>query len=376
MNSFPKKILEKLKVREQNGALRQLGLPTELVDFSSNDYLGFSRNEQIYKHAICLLRDCKINQNGATGSRLLSGNHKLYATAETQIAKHHRSESALIFNSGYTANMGLLSCVPQKGDLIFYDELSHASIRDGIKLSHAKAYKFKHNDFEDLQQKLRRIVSVKNQDVYVVTEAVFSMDGDMPDFNKLKQLWHNFNCHLIIDEAHAFGVLDTATIKLYEDFAFARVVTFGKALGCHGAVVLGSAVLKSYLINFSRSFIYTTGLSPHSLAVIQSAYTMLNTSNAACNLNTNILFFKEETKRLGLSFISSSSAIQCIVVKGNTLVKRISNQLAKNGFDVKPILSPTVKKGHERLRFCVHNYNTALEITKVLEHLKQFIANK
>ena len=151
---FPKKLAEKIQTRSQNNALRKLTLPNNLIDFSSNDYIGFSKSKVIFEATHQYLIDHKIIQNGATGSRLLSGNHKVYQEAENWIAQFHQSESALIFNSGYDANVGFFSSVPQKGDLILYDELCHASIRDGIQLSNAKAYKFQHNDFEDLEKKI------------------------------------------------------------------------------------------------------------------------------------------------------------------------------------------------------------------------------
>ena len=149
---FPENLATKLEIRKQNNALRKLSLPNKLIDFSSNDYLGFSISKAIFEETHRYLIDKVCIQNGATGSRLISGNHKGYQEAEDYIAKFHQAETALIFNSGYDANVGFFSSVPQKGDLILYDELCHASIRDGIQLSNAKSYKFKHNDFEDLER--------------------------------------------------------------------------------------------------------------------------------------------------------------------------------------------------------------------------------
>ena len=150
MKNFPKKLQDKIESRKANNALRQLGVQNNLIDFSSNDYLGFSKSESILNKANQLLKSQDIIQNGATGSRLLSGNHALYDLIEQQLSKFHNSESALIFNSGYDANIGFFSSVPQRGDVILYDEFIHASIRDGIKMSNAKAFKFKHNDLDDL----------------------------------------------------------------------------------------------------------------------------------------------------------------------------------------------------------------------------------
>ena len=170
MKKLPENLAAKLQVRKQNNALRQLPVVTDLIDFASNDYLGLSQSEAIFNEIHEYLTSRKILQNGATGSRLLSGNHKLYQETEDLIAQFQQAESALIFNSGYDANVGFFSSVPQKGDLILYDELCHASIRDGIQLSNAKAYKFQHNDFEDLE---KLILRNQNSVVYIVTESVF-----------------------------------------------------------------------------------------------------------------------------------------------------------------------------------------------------------
>lgn len=373
---FPKKLEQKLEERKSNNALRQLGNSENLIDFSSNDYLGFSKSEELFNDTHAFLIQQDIKQNGATGSRLLSGNHELYNVVETQISKCHNSASALIFNSGYDANLGFFSCVPQRGDVILYDEFSHASIRDGISMSHAKGYKFKHNDLADLSQTFKRI---PHDNIYVVTESVFSMDGDSPDLKALSKLCKTHNAFLIVDEAHAIGVFSNKGEGLVQQLhlehdVFARIVTFGKAMGCHGAAVLGNETLKQYLVNFCRSFIYTTGLSPHAVTTIKTAYDHLE-SKIIKKLHQNINYFKKELQRLQLEslFIESDSAIHCCVISGNDKVKSIATQLKTKGFNVKPILSPTVPRGEERLRFCLHAYNSEKEITEVLELLTTFV---
>lgn len=375
---FPKKLTQKLEIRKANNAFRKLGAPSNLVDFSSNDYLGFSKNETIFNNAHQFLIENGIKQNGATGSRLLSGNHQLYDVVESQLCQFHNSESALVFNSGYDANIGFFSSVPQRGDVILYDELIHASIRDGILMSNAKAYKFKHNDLNDLDGMLKRIKH--DGHAYVVTESVFSMDGDTPNLVGLSELCKKHNAYLVVDEAHAIGVFGengtglVQQLQLEHDI-FARIVTFGKAMGCHGAAILGSNSLKAFLVNFSRSFIYTTALPPHSLATIQSAYNELSKTENINKLQDNIAFFKSEMVKNNLSnsFIESHSAIHCCIIPGNKTVKHIAQQIQKSGFDVKPILSPTVPKGQERLRFCLHSYNSKKEISEVLQRLAIFV---
>ena len=265
MKQLPHHLSSKLEIRKQFNSLRSLQSSASLIDFASNDYLGFSQLESIFNQTHQFVIEHNFTQNGATGSRLISGNHPLYQLAEDYIAQFHQCESALIFNSGYDANVGFFSSVPQKGDLILYDELCHASIRDGIKLSNAKAYKFTHNDFEELEALIQRH---KAANIYVVTESVFSMDGDTPNLEELVNVCKKHNCYLVVDEAHALGVFGdkgeglVQMLGLQEE-VFARIMTFGKGLGCHGAAVLGSNELKQYLINFTRSFIYTTGLPPH-----------------------------------------------------------------------------------------------------------------
>lgn len=384
MPKFPEKLDVKLKKREEESALRTLKNSRDLIDFSSNDYLGLSRTKAIQEQANEYLLKMELNQNGATGSRLLTGNHILYNELEEVLAKFHNSGSALVFNSGYDANIGFFSCVPQKDDFIFFDELIHASIRDGIVMSRAKGFKFSHNSLNDLQKRIDRTLKGRdrslNQQVYVVTESVFSMDGDSPDLMEFSNFCTQSGFHLVVDEAHAIGLFGEGKGLVaqqgVQEAVFARVVTFGKALGAHGAAILGSQKLKDYLVNFSRSLIYTTGLPPHTVAMVLSGYDYLQSEGRKKweLLKHNIDFFKNEIGKTNLekAFIPSDSAIHCMVCQGNEEVRKLSNHLMENGFDVKPILSPTVKKGEERLRFCLHAYNTNADISEVLLHIKNF----
>ena len=372
---FPKKLQHKLQQRIENNSLRKLTVSNDLIDFSSNDYMGFTKSEKLFEQTHQFLVANNYTQNGATGSRLLSGNHKLYTYVELKLKEIHQSE-ALVFNSGYDANLGFFSAVPQRHDVVLYDEYSHASIRDGIRLTPAKAYAFKHNDINDLEEKLRKYSG--NDNVYVVTESVFSMDGDSPNLSELCSLCKKYDAYVVIDEAHALGVFDFGLVQKLglENDVFARIITFGKAMGCHGAAILGCQNLKEYLINFSRPFIYTTGLSPHSLATIQMAYEYLEKDTLKSKkLHENIQHFKGKCSELQLDhlFIGSTSAIQCCVVSGNSAVKKCANFIQSNGFNVKPILSPTVPEGQERLRFCIHSYNTFEQIDEVLNLLSTFV---
>ena len=380
--NIPNALQQKLNLRTETNALRKLPMPINGIDFSSNDYLGFAKNEEIFEATHQYLVENKIKVNGATGSRLISGNHNLYEITEKYIAAFHQAEAALIFNSGYDANVGFFSAVPQRNDVILYDELCHASIRDGIQMSHAKSYKFQHNDYEDLETKIAKLQTPNSvqQTIYIVTESVFSMDGDTPNMETLVQLSEKYQALLVVDEAHALGVFGekgegVIQSQQLQDKVFARIMTFGKGLGCHGAAILGNTDLIEYLVNFARSFIYTTGLSPHSVATILVAYQNLNQSVELYKLKENITFFNQQKQLLGIKplFVYSKSAIHSAILPGNDKVKKIASQLQEKGFEVKAILSPTVPEGQERLRFCLHSYTTESEMKNVLDELSALI---
>ena len=252
MESFPSSLNNKLKQREEANALRLLAPQSQLIDFSSNDYLGFAKEAAIHH---INNNTSELIQFGATGSRLISGNYELTEEAEAFLANFYNAATALIFNSGYNANIGLFQCLPQRNDTIIYDELIHASIRDGIRLSNASNFSFSHNNLTALEQKLSNAKGL----IYVVVESVYSMDGDMAPLTEIVAVCKKYNAALIVDEAHAVGIFGNGKGLVselgLENNVFARVVTFGKAVGVHGAAILGSNELRDYLINFSRAFI-------------------------------------------------------------------------------------------------------------------------
>ena len=363
------------------GNLRRLSRETWPVDFVSNDYLGLAREGKIQEMAQGILEGISPI-NGATGSRLLSGNHPLYLKLEDHLANWHGSGAALVFNSGFDANLGFFSSVPQRGDLVLYDELVHASIRDGIRLGNAKAHRFAHNDLLDLKAQWERHGAGNvDMEVYVVTESVFSMDGDSPDLLALARFCGEVGGHLVVDEAHATGIYgagrDLVTELGLESRVFARTIAFGKALGAHGAALLGSRGLVEYLVNFARPLIFSTALPPHALAGILAAYRFLGEAGPrlGSRLRERIGFFKGELGALGLSeyFIPSDSAIQSALIPGNERAARVAAELQGQGFGIRPILSPTVREGSERLRFCLHLHNTNGEISRILVVLKQLV---
>jgi 8-amino-7-oxononanoate synthase len=243
--------------------------------------------------------------------------------------------------------------------------LSHASIRDGIRLSFADAYSFPHNDLDDLEKKLKN----RKGNCFVVTESVFSMDGDLAPLDEMSDLCQQYNAHLIVDEAHATGIIGRRGEGLVQDLrlqhqCFARIHTFGKALGCHGAVILGSESLRNYLINFCRPFIYSTAIPPATVAAIRASYKIFPAMNKERKAIDRLvsLFQRPAFKR-------SYTPIQCCILPGNNNVKRIALQLLDNHLDARPILHPTVPLGQERLRIALHSYNTVEETEKLISIL-------
>ena len=353
-----------LRVREEWGALRKLSVVAGKTDFSSNDYLGFAGSAILSQMIENRAQKGKM-LNGSGGSRLLTGNSSVVENLEKYLAQKHHAQAALIFNSGYDANLGLLSCIASKEDTIIYDELSHASIHDGIRLSRATSFPFKHNDMVHLEERLK----TAKGNIFVVIESVYSMDGDTAPIKEIALLSNKYNAHLIVDEAHATGVFGMGLVQQQhiEDEIFARVHTFGKAMGCHGAVVVGSNLLKDYLVNYARSFIYTTALPVHSLLTIECAYALLDKSEDTLKkLHDNIHYFRTKTENKK-GWITSNSAIQSLVVAGNENVKKLATAIQAKDIDVRPIMSPTVPKGKERIRVCLHSYNTFKEIDKLFE---------
>ncbi len=378
MIQFPSRLQNQLNKRSVENSFRELKLLGNMIDFCSNDYLGFSRSEELNGEISEHISQLTSKLNGATGSRLISGNSELVVGLEGKISSFFSSEAALLFNSGYNANQGVLSALPQRGDLIIYDELAHASIKDGMRLSHADKISFKHNDLEDLESKLQKPAV----DIYVVVESIYSMDGDLCPLKRLVDICTKHGANLIVDEAHSVGVIGNegkglCVAEEVQDDVFARIYTFGKALGVHGASVVGSQKLIDFLINFSRPFIYTTALPEHSVISMSCAIDFLSRADIdRQNLTDNIAYFqsnmakaKAEFRDQELDVVESYSAIQGVIISGNIKVKNTALMLQDNGLDVRPILSPTVKSGTERLRICLHSYNTFDEIDLLIQKI-------
>lgn len=363
MSSIPPFISGKIKERIVANSFRQTRVLSGFIDFHSNDYLGFSKNKEIENLTESILNNYGLHHSGSTGSRLISGSNQLTEEAERFVADYFSCESALIFNSGYDANLGLLSSIAYRNDTIIYDEYVHASIRDGIRLSFAKSYSFKHNDLNDLEAKIR----LAKGSVFVVTESVFSMDGDLVPLENMIALVKKYNAYMIVDEAHASGYIGMegkgVTYAKTSEEVFARIITFGKAFGYHGAAILGSKQLISFLTNFSRPFIYSTALPPYSYARIIATFKFHeNSKDLLIQLRDIIEYYNKNQHPIPYQKISSESAVKSIIIPGNDNVKYIADKLMQNKLGAVPILHPTVPLGKERIRITLHTYNTHKEI--------------
>lgn len=361
---------ESLDKRIRDQAFRTLKLTQGLTDFCSNDYLGLARNPDFQERILNRIRAGGFSF-GSTGSRLLSGNNPLAEETEQILADFHLGEAALLFNSGYDANLGLFSCLGEPEDTILYDQLIHASIRDGIRLSRAQSHSFRHNDPADLEAR----ISECGGRIFVAVESIYSMDGDLAPLADLVRVCRQRKALLIVDEAHATGIIgdrgEGLTQQLgLQDGCFARVYTFGKALGVHGAAVVGSETLKNYLINFARSFIFTTALAPASLMAIALSYQVFPGMEVERRqLDQLVGYYRSCLPEDG--FPVQPSAIQVLRVPGNEKARSLSEELRAGGLDVRAILHPSVPRGQERLRIVLHSFNTRAEVKKLAGFLAQ-----
>ncbi|MEX2234905.1 MAG: 8-amino-7-oxononanoate synthase [Cyclobacteriaceae bacterium] len=368
-HAIDKWLSEKLNERKVKNIWRSLPAQNNGIDFTSNDYLGFAQSEKLF-HAIQQKIESLPKKNGSSGSRLLSGNSSYTEQVESKLAHIFKSQAALIFNSGYSANLAVLSSIPQKGDTILYDSLAHASLKDGARLSLATRHSFRHNDLEDLERKIKASKGKK----YIVVESIYSMDGDECPLNEIVKLAERHQAAIILDEAHSTGVAGPqgagyCVEENLQDKVDIRIYTFGKAMGVHGACVAGSKALIGYLINFARPFIYTTALSQHQVASIDCAFEFLSSNlDLQHMLAEKISLYLRAIGKLS-NRTASLSAIQTILCPGKHAAKEMSEVLQNSGFDVRPILHPTVPEGKERLRICLHTFNSDDEINSLAQAL-------
>lgn len=377
------RLSRQLRQREQAGTCRRLPAPpaTGLVDFASNDYLGLSRHPAL--RAAVRQAATEAPTLGSTGARLLTGNSAAAEALETQIAAFHRAEAALLFTSGYAANHGLLSALPQRGDVILYDEAAHASVKEGVRGSFATAHSFRHNDAQHLGQRLGRLTLAAGATVFVAVEAVYSMSGDAAPLRELAAVCREFGAPLIVDEAHSLGVYGPGGAGLVaelglEEEVLARVVTFGKALGSAGAAVIGPQLLRDYLLNFSRPFIYTTAPPDYALAALRAGYQLLPTLDAERQRLQHLsAYLHRALAALPTAQVPPGSRVIVPVrlpEHAPQQVREAAARVQQAGFDVRAIVPPTVPVGQQCLRVIVHSDNSESEIDDLVSALRAALA--
>ncbi|CAG8617290.1 9985_t:CDS:2 [Dentiscutata erythropus] len=349
-------ILEKRKKRDLCRSL-VVASPSS-ADFSSNDFLGLSRNKILSEKFLNTLIKFPHPPLGSTGSRLLDGNSSFAESLDKFLAEFHNAESALMFTSGFDANVGFFSCVPQPGDAVIIDEFVHASVHDGVRNSRASLVtNFKHNDVENLKVVLENVImkiGAKNN-IFVAVESLYSMDGDFSPLKEIVEVLKSFNAYLYVDEAHSNGVYGYQGRGIVcelglERHVFARLHTFGKALASNGAAILGPKILRC-------SYEVMSGEIGDQLRQ---------------NLMKLINIFRSNIKISHDNLLPSTSAIQGIIVPGNANAVKLSRILQKAGYNVKPIRSPTVPVGKERVRICIHGDNTKEEILGLISVIEDY----
>lgn len=362
--------------RQENGLVRSLISVNHLIDFCSNDYLGLAKNPSLADKIDVDFKTLNSNLtslNGSTGSRLISGQSIQVEQFERKCAEFHLAEASLLFSSGYDANVGLISSIAQKDQVVFCDHLLHASLIDGLRLAKAERKIFAHNDLADLENKLREYPFETPK--WIVVESIYSMDGDMAPLRELVHLKNKYNAEIILDEAHAGGVYgpngNGLAVELgIEKELFARVITFGKAWGNAGAVVLGSQTLIDFLINFARPFIYSTAPSPYHVSSLLTTLGWLEKqSDLRKKLKENIDFFVKHAK--SSHWQPSKSAIQTFFIAGNQAVKKKALEIQDAGFAVKAIVYPTVPKGEERIRITLNSLTKKEAILALIKTMEK-----
>lgn len=335
----------------------------KLVNLSSNNYLGFADNKKITEEFLNEVGD--KYSFGSASARLLTGTLPVYKELEDLISQLFRTEKTLLFNSGYHANVGINSCIAGKGDVIFSDKLNHASIIDGMRLSEGKFFRFPHKNMEALEKLLTRERHNFNNAI-IVSESVFSMDGDIADIEKLVELKEKFNCILVLDEAHAFGVFGQNGLGVTEKLGITDKVdiivgTFGKAIGSMGAFATGSQTLIDYLTNKARSFIFSTALPPINIAF--SKWIIENKLPQTLKKRQRMLSIGQKA--------GSESHIIPVIIGGNKETVDTCEILFHNGFFTLPIRPPTVPEGTSRLRLSLTTDITEKELFDAISLAKQ-----
>jgi len=346
----------------------------EYIDFSSNDYLGLAGHPRLVEAAKVALDRFGT---GSSASRLLSGDLELHHRLEDETSRFKGKEAALVFNSGYQANLGLFSALYGKGDVIFSDRLNHASIVDGILLSQAAAFRFRHNDVNHLKGLLKK-ERKKFKNALIVTETIFSMDGDRPPLGDLVELKARYDCAIMVDEAHATGIYGPRGAGVVEEEGKVSEVdlimgTFSKALGSFGGYLAGPTKVIDFLINRCRSFIYSTALPP---GIIASSLEALKLVKEEPHRRTELLgrarYFRKRLKGMGFN-VKGESQIVPLVTGENSKTINSAGTLQEKGWWVMPIRPPTVPKNEARLRFSLSFHQDLKTLERLLNDIKSYV---
>ncbi|HOM64191.1 MAG TPA: 8-amino-7-oxononanoate synthase [Ignavibacteriales bacterium] len=348
------------------------------LNLSSNDYLGIGSNIHFQNEFFNYLNENKLNDAPiltSSSSRLLTGNSKFYTELENLITNTYQKEKCLVFNSGYHINIGLLSSLADKGDVIFSDKLNHASIIDGLKLSNADFYRYNHLNYEHLESLLQKHRN-NYRNAIIVTESVFSMDGDIANLQKLVELKEKYNCLLYVDEAHAVGVFGEKGLGICEEMNVIDKIdiitgTFGKALASIGAFCVVNEILYQYIINTARSLIFTTALPPLNLLWTKFVFEKIVKMKKEREYLKNLSYtFKDKLKNLNLSTISQSQIIP-IIIGDNEKTLNFAKIFQENDILLMAIRPPTVPEGTSRLRISLTSNITDINLSRIFDIFNQ-----
>ena len=390
--NLEKKLKEELNELEKNDLLRTVDdlrfiSSTKAIDndgneflvFGTNNYLGLTHHPDVIKAA----QETSEYGTGSTGSRLTTGTSYEARELESNISEFKNVESTLIFNTGYMTNLGVIYALTKENDVIFSDQLNHASIIDGTRISKAKVRVYKHKDTKDLENLiLDEIESNNDGNLFIVSDGVFSMDGDIAPLPELVEIANKYSCTLIIDEAHATGVIGKTgkgTVEYYKDktgidlteSVDLQIGTLSKALASEGGFVCGKQVYIDYLINKSRPFIFSTALSPATIASANAALNLLkeNSEEYLSNLNENTGLMRKLLNDSGLNVVDGETPIIPIIIGPADLANRFSKKLEKEGILVSSIRPPSVPKDMSRLRLTVIATHTKEEIEYIAQKI-------
>jgi 8-amino-7-oxononanoate synthase len=368
---------EELQRRAETGLLRSMRefrregawVVTEdgrrLLNFSSNDYLGLASHPDVLEASA----RAAARAGGATASRLIVGTDSAYGALEAKLADFQGTEAALVFGSGYLANVGVISCLVGRGDAVFSDSLNHASVIDGCRLSRATIHRYRHGDVDELEAMLQGSDAARK---LIVTESVFSMNGDVAPLAEIVELKDRWGAALLVDEAHADGVFGPHGEGYAHELGIADRVelhlgTFGKAFGAYGAYVAGSALWVRYLVNASRSFVFTTGLPAAVIAAVDAGLDVVYAADdLRAELQQGARRFRTRLASLGLDTYGSSTQIVPLVTGASDVAVALSGALEDAGVLAVAIRPPTVPPGTARLRFSLTALHRGSDIEQAL----------